>query len=157
MLLLGPDLTVAFSLLRRPLGVSALAFPRQSPWISAQQLVLVRQAAPAPQCFSLTSTVRSQDSDNSAEEGHSQTFGEGEQLDSKSCWSSAEGGLPGVRSEYETVIIFALGSTSYAAHKSLCSIKGMARTTRTEKSQETQSKVPILFVWNSVLEKNKNT
>lgn len=27
-LLPGPDLTVAFSLLRRPLGVSALAFPR---------------------------------------------------------------------------------------------------------------------------------
>lgn len=106
--------------------------PDRAPGLQLGNPVLVRQAAIAPQCFSLSNTaqsLQSHDSDYSAEEGHSQTFGEGEQLDLKSCWSSAEAGSPGVSSEYETVIIFAFGSTSYAVHKSLCSIKGVARTT----------------------------
>lgn len=73
--------------------------------------------------------VESKDSDDCAEEGHSQTSGAGEQLDMKSCWSTAEGGLVGVSSEHETVIIFALSSTSYTTYKSLCLNKGIARET----------------------------
>lgn len=123
--------------------------PDKAPGFQLCNPVWVGQGAFSQQHRSQPCPAESKDSDDCAEEGHSQACGAGEWLDMKSCWSTAEGGLVGVTSEHETVIIFALGSTSYTMYKSLCLNKGMARETWTENSQETQSKVPILFVWKS--------
>lgn len=53
----------------------------------------------------------------------------GNNLTLNSARAVQKGGLAGVNSEYETVKIFALGSTSYTSYKRLCLNKGIARET----------------------------